>query len=364
MNKTIPICKPSLPPLPEYKKTLNQIWETKMLSNFSTFSKKMGKIISKQLENQEVIVVSNGDIGLITALQSLLLPKKSEIILPSFTFNSTANSVLWNNLKPVFADIREDTFCLDPDDVEKKVGPETRAILATHIFGNPCNIDQLSKIADDNGLHLIFDAAHAYGSKYQNKKIGTFPNLEVFSFSGTKIITSAEGGAITCSDPKIIERVKHIRNYGFIKNYKSKFLGINGKISELNAALGYLLIPYLDKFLKKRNLIAQKYHQLLKPISKLKFQVVKRNNYSCYQHFCILTNERDKLSNYLSTQKIQTKKYFRPLHLMPFFKNKQTLPTTELIASQVLCLPIYNDMTMKEVEFVCQKIKLFYNTKT
>src|SRR3989338_7489704 len=264
-NMEIPFFKPSLPPLPAYTKNLEHIWETKMISNFSFYSSKMEQIIASYLniDPEHVIVISSADTGLLISISILNIPQNSEIILPSFTFNSTANVVVWNRMIPVFADINKQTLNMDPIDVKKKITGKTKAILATHVFGNPCDINSLRKIAKENNCYLLFDAAHAYGAKYRKNKVGSLADIEVFSFSGTKLATSAEGGVIVTRNKILAQRARMARNFGFTDDYNSQILGLNGKISEFNAALGYLTLPHIDSYVEKRNKVASIYRSEL-----------------------------------------------------------------------------------------------------
>ncbi len=359
--KIIPVCRPSLPKLKVYEKQIKHIWETKMLSNFSFYSSKLESIAQKYLGIKNIISVTNADMGLIISLSILDLPKGSEVILPSFTFNSTANAVIWNGLKPVFADIDKETFCIDPKDVEKKITENTKVILATHIFGSACDVNELQKISKKHKLKLIFDSAHGYGSLYNGKKVGTLGDIEVFSLSGTKVVTSAEGGLIATKDNVLFQKLKLARNYGFDSDYNSKTLGMNGKISELNAALGCLNLTKVEKFVTLRNKLAEKYKNHLQGVGDIKFQKIPTKNLSTHKDFAILTSRRDDLFEYLNTQGIQTKKYFYPIHMMDYYLQHQTyLPVTEAVYNKILCLPIYNDLTENDFKKVVNAIKKFY----
>ncbi len=362
--RNIPVFRPELPDIDTYILSLQKIWKSQMVSNFGQFASQLENIVKQYLGSSSVCVVGNADQGLMLALQSLQLPPGSEIILPSFTFNSTANAVLWNNYRPVFADIQPDTFCLDPKDVQRKLSSKTRAILGVHVFGNPCDIAALDSLAQKEKLFLLFDSAHAYGSLYQNKKIGTLSDFDIFSFSGTKLVTSAEGGIITSRDPNLIEIISYLRNYGFLEDYNSQYLGINGKISELNAALGCLTFPTIERVIAQRNRLAKKYEQQLANIPGISFQLVKPGNRSAYKDFAILVDQRDELAAYLAIHGIQTKKYFRPIHQMSFFSSFQTnLPVTQRVAKRILCLPLYNQMTPQQQKRVTTTIKNFYQNQ-
>lgn len=356
------VSKPSLPPLEKYLRLLEDIWGTHWISNFSKYSQELEKKISKYLGANNVRLTSSGDTGLIIAIASLNFEKGSEVIVPSFTFNSTVNSVVWNGLVPVFADINPKTLALDPREVAKKINKKTKAILATNVFGNPCDYEALGTAAKKNKLKLIIDSAAAYGSFYKGQKVGAIADVEVFSLSGTKITTSAEGGFIVTKHKYLLKMIDSIRNYGITRNYNSAYLGLNGKISEFNAALGCLTITNITQNIKKRQRLVKKYKELLTVVKEIEFQQVEKGNMTNNTNFCILVSKRDLLVNHLTKRGIQTKIYYRPVHLMSYYKKSFIkLPKTEEVYKKIICLPIFNDMKGEEVEFICKEIKKFYN---
>lgn len=356
----IPVCRPSLPDFDEYVEGLKKIWDTKYISNFAFYASKYESIAQEYLGAAYTRILGNADVGLILALSVLDLEKDSEVILSSFTFNSTANAVRWNHLKPVFADVDPDSWCLDPKDVEKKITKKTKVIFATHVFGNPCRVNELRKICDQHKLTLIFDSAHGYGSYYQGRKVGTLGDIEVFSFSGTKVVTSAEGGILTTNRKDIYDKITAARNYGFVDDYNSIRNGANGKISEFNALLGCLTLVKIEAEIKKRQKIAYIYQASLKGVGDIDFQKVEIEDRSSYKDFGITTSYRDKLYEELEKKGIQTKKYFRPIHLMDWYRDGTSLPVTESLANRCLCLPIYNEITEEEQSEVISTIKKFY----
>lgn len=357
----IPVCRPSLPDFNQYVEGLKKIWGTKLLSNFAYYANEYESIGKKYLGTKFISVLGNADAGLIISLSVLDLDIDDEIILSSFTFNSTANAVRWNHLKPVFADIDQNTWCLDLRDVEKKITKKTKAILATHVFGNPCRVNELQDICHRNHLTLIFDSAHGYGSLYQGRKVGTLGDIEVFSFSGTKVVTSAEGGLITTSNKDLYDRITAARNYGFVNDYNSIRNGVNGKISEFNSLLGCLTLANIEEEVKRRQKIAYIYKTSLLGIGDISFQKIEKEDRSTYKDFGITTAFRDELYEELERNSIQTKKYFRPIHLMDWYRDGICLPVTEHVADQCLCLPIYNEITEAEQSEVITIIKKFYD---
>lgn len=360
-KKFIQLSRPHLPEINEYKKLLDRLWKTRWITNFGFYAKAMEKEASKFLKTENVAVVSSCDLGLLIALQSLKLKKGDEVILSPFTFNSTANSVLWNNLKPVFADIDAETWCLDAKDVQKKITKKTRVVIGTHVFGNPCDVKELRKVIGKRKIVLMFDSAQAYGSVYKGLRVGALGDIEVFSFSGTKTVISAEGGMIVTKIKSLMPLIRLIRNYGFSYNYNTQILGINGKISEFNAALGYLSMKDVKNSLKVRNKIAQYYIKKLKGVGDIKFQKIEKGNLSTYKDFCILTAKRDELSKFLWEKRIETRKYFFPIYKTDYFKKFfKPLKNIESISKQNICIPIFNDISKTQLDYVIAAIKNFY----
>lgn len=356
----IPVCRPTLPKLSDYVSGLEEIWQSRMLSNFGKYANQFEQITSNYLGTKLVKIVGNADIGLTLAVAAFGFSEDDEVILPSFTFNSTANCIVWNKLKPVFADIDKDDFCLDPVDVEKRITPKTKMILATQVFGNPCKIEELRQLANKYCLKLMFDSAQAYGSIYKGNKVGLHGDIEVFSFSGTKVVTSAEGGVVVSNNQELLNKVSLGRNFGFLSDYNSTQIGSNGKISEFNALLGCLTLPSIEEELVTRFVIVDKYIKDLAGVGDIRFQKIHEGNRSVYKDMPILTSRRDELADYLQAADIQTKKYFFPIHQMDFYKTGLVLPVTEEIASTCLCIPLYNEMTTEEQNYVISTIKNFY----
>ncbi len=359
----IPITRPSLPDFEEYLVLLRDIWESRMLSNFGKYAKLLEDKANNYLGTKQARVLSNCDTGLILALAMHDIPEGHEIAVASYTFNSTINSILWNKLVPHFCDIEIGSFNIDPFHVEEVIHRGAKGILATHVFGNPCDIDHLRNIAEEYKVPLIFDAAHALGSQYQGGNIGTFGDVEVFSLSGTKLVTSAEGGIICCKDPEKCRQIEYRRNYGFLYDYDSQFFGMNAKISELNAALGCLNFDQIEQAISRREEIVVRYVKNLAEVEGIGFQQVGAANRSAIKDFGIVTPYgRDELAARLGNMGVQTKKYFFPCHRMQAFSGfaKDQLPYTDNLYANILCLPIFNEMTDAEVDQVSEIIVMNY----
>ena len=359
-TNTIPIMRPSLPLLDDYVRRLERIWNSRMLSNFGENVRELESKAQKYLENRNVRAVSSGDTGLMIGLAALDIPRDSECIVTPFTFNSTINAVIWNGLRPRFVDTDPQTFNLDPSAVENAVNSRTKAIVATHVFGNPCDVRALSEIAHDHNIRLVFDAAHGYGSVYKGKKIGNFGDLEVFSLSGTKLVTGGEGGLVACVDDAISHRLELLRNYGFLGDYSSQYVGLNGKMSELNAALACLTIDTIEDAVKRRNEVAALYVKELSNEAGFQFQRIEEDCRCAYKDLGVrMGSARSSVEKALTARGIQTKRYFLPVHKMPAYSrfNREPLPETEGIYEDILCLPIFNEISDSLVRDVCQAVR-------
>lgn len=363
----LPIARPSLPPLEEFVKLLQEIWETRMLSNFGPFARRFEDRAAHYIGNPHVAAIANCDLGLVIALAALDLPEGAPCLVPSFTFNSTINAILWNGLRPVFVDIDGETLNADPQDLRRRLQEGPAAMVVTHVFGSPAEVETIMELAEAASTPVVFDAAHAFGAEYRGKKIGhpDLGTLQVFSFSGTKPVTAAEGGLIAAANGALIERVLKLRAYGFRYDYISDVVGLNAKLSELHAALGWLLLAQVDEVLTVRNRLAARYRQLLGACPGLAFQKHLADSRSTYKDFCILCPEgRDELAEYLAGAGIQTKKYFVPLHTMPAYRRfasaNDDLADTEAVSARILCLPLFNEMSDADVHLVAEAILRFY----
>jgi dTDP-4-amino-4,6-dideoxygalactose transaminase len=357
----IPITRPELPPLQDYVKLLEQIWGSRMLSNFGTFAQLFEQRSQAFLGTPRVRAVANGDTGLILALAALDLPKGSEAIVPSFTFNSTINAVLWNGLVPVFADIDEDALTVPGSEVARLMTKQTSVVIATHTFGNPCDADALREAA--RKLPVVYDAAHAFGSRYRGRSAGTLGTMEVFSFSGTKLVTSAEGGLVAASSDALVERIEYLRGYGFLGDYETKWPGLNGKLSELHAALGALTVQTAERAVKQRATLAARYRERLADVPEVGFQQIDARDRTTYKDFALIcAKDRDGLEKRLKDAGIQTKRYFRPAHVMRAYKQYAggKLPVTEEVAARVLCVPMYNDLATDDLDRITDTVRLHY----
>jgi dTDP-4-amino-4,6-dideoxygalactose transaminase len=363
----LPVSRPSLPPLERFIELLEDIWKSRMLSNFGKYARLFEEKTQKYLGNPLTRAVVNCDIGLVLSLAALGIPEGAECLVQSFTFNSTINAILWNRLRPVFVDIDPRTLNVDCEDLERRITPATRAVLVTHIFGSPLPIDRVLDIARRHGLRIVVDAAHAYGAMHGGIRVGDprLGDFQVFSFSGTKPLTSAEGGLVAIACAEDLTAFEYLRVYGFQNDYISKFVGLNAKLSEIHAALGCLTLDTVEDVMAGRQAKAARYRAALAEEPRIQFPEVLPGARSAYKDFAILCEEgRDALAAALEALGIQTKKYFRPLHAMPAYERfrspQDDLADTLAVADAVLCLPMFNDLADSDIDRVSEAISNFY----
>jgi len=346
---------------------LREILTSNMLTNVNNYTTKFENSVKGILGARNVIAVSSATSGLILTLEALGVRKK-EVVLPSFTFAATAASAYWTSNKLVFTDIN-DTFTLDPEKVSSNITDKTGAIMAVHMYGNPAHVEDLEDIAEDRGVRLIFDAAHAIGASRNGIRCGNFGDAEVFSLSPTKLLTTVEGGLITTQDDELAEKLRTMRNYGLDLNYESEVPGLNARMSEINAAIGLAQIRDLDLFVRNRNEFVKEYKRLLNGVVGLSYQRIPKGNISTHKDFSIVVDktdfgmDRDSLGKVLGEHGISTKRYFYPpVHRLAAYRDKEAvLPMTDHVSDNVLSLPIYNYMTGDDIGDTCGIIKRCQN---
>ena len=362
MIKKIYVTQPYLPPLNEFVKSLEKIWESKWLTNSGLFHQEFEKKLCEYLGVKYISLFANGTLALTTALQVLRIT--GEVITTPYSFVATTHALHWNGIKPVFVDI-EPKYCnLEPGKIEAAIGPKTTAILPVHIYGNPCNVGEIQQIADIYGLRVIYDAAHAFGVRINGNSILNFGDLSVLSFHATKVLTTFEGGAIVCHDERMKKRIDFLKNFGFADDVTVVGEGINGKMNEVQAALGVQQLKYIDTAIQKRREIANIYRENLRKVNGVTFFEDIEGLDHNYSYFPIFINERefgksrDEVYEYLKNSNIYTRRYFYPL--ISHFSAYKGLPSAaidnlsvaEKICREVICLPIYPDLTIMEQNFI------------
>ena len=357
----INVTKALLPVLKDYVKELEDIWDSHQLTSKGSKHNTLLEAIKTRLEVSEASLFVNGHLALEAILEAYEL--KGEIITTAFTFPSTTHAIVRMGCIPVFADINSDDFTLDPKSIEDKITDKTVAILPVHILGNVCDVEAIEAIAKKHHLKVIYDAAHVFGTKLNDVGVGNFGDASMFSMNATKVFNTIEGGLLTYKDQTLTKKLELIKYYGMESSEDITYIGSNLKMNEFQAAMGLCNLPLLAQEIEKRKAIAHKYIEELSSINGIKVPSYKSNIEYNYSYFPILINHptisRDDLFNYLKEKGINAKKYFYPLVTdYACYKGKydDNLPVSRMISEQVLCLPLYGEMTDEEVSNVISAI--------
>lgn len=359
------VTQPLLPPLEEFIPYLQQIWDSKWLTNNGPFHQQLEHALCDYLGVKHVALLTNGTVALITALQTLRIT--GEVITTPYSFVATAHSLLWNGIKPVFVDIDPLTLNLDPARIEAAITSQTTAILPVHCYGHPCDVARIAKIADKHGLKVIYDAAHAFGVRDQKGSVLNHGDLSVLSFHATKVFNTFEGGAIVCHDAETKQRVDHLKNFGFVDEETIVAPGINGKMSEFNAALGLLQLNYIDRALARRGEIDRDYRRRLANVAGIRCLADAGEAAPNHSYFPILVEDdypiaRDALYTRFKDNGIHPRRYFHPLISdFPMYRGlpsaqQSNLPVATDTAQRVLCLPLYPALEDRQVETITRLI--------
>ena len=357
MNK-IPVTQPYLPPLEEFLPYLQQIWDSKTLTNGGPMHQRLERELCDHLGVQHISLFANGTLALVTALQALRIT--GEVITTPFSFVAGAHSLLWNGIKPVFADIDPVTLNLDPQRIEAAITPQTTAIMPVHCYGNPCDMEAIQRIADNYNLRVIYDAAHAFGVRQGGQSILNAGDLSIMSFHATKVFNTFEGGAIVSPDARTKQRIDHLKNFGFVDEVTVVAPGINGKMSEINAAFGLLQLQHVERAIARRRAIDALYRDLLRDVPGITLVQPSGQDLPNCAYFPILVEphypiSRDALYAQMRGQNVYARRYFYPLiSSFPMYRGlpsaaPENLPVATRMASQVICLPMYPAMTDDDV---------------
>lgn len=363
--KPVYVTQPVLPALADFLPYLEQIWENKILTNGGPFHQQLEQALCDYLGVKHISLFTNGTLALITALQSLRIT--GEVITTPYSFVATAHSLLWNGIKPVFVDIDPKTFNLDPAKIEAAITPQTTAIMPVHCYGHPCDVERIQKIADNYGLKVIYDAAHAFGVKQAGCSILNEGDLSVLSFHATKVFNTFEGGAIISPDAKSKQRIDHLKNFGFVDETTVVAPGINGKMSEINAAFGLLQLKSIDASLALRKEIDARYRRNLAHVRGIDCISPAPNVITNHAYFPILVRpdfplSRDQLFMKLRESNIYARRYFYPLISdFPMYRGMPSaapsnLPAARVAAEQVICLPLYPMLEDAQIDTISELI--------
>ena len=361
----IPITKATLPHFEHLEREVREFFSTGMITNHHHV-KKLEAALQEYLDVKHVIAVSSCTSGMMLVMKALGL--RGEVIVPSFTFSATGHAIFWNGLTPKFVEIDPESYTIDPQQVRKAINLQTSAILGVHLFGCPAAVEELEKISQEHHLKLIFDAAHALGSKVGSRFIGNFGDAEVFSCSPTKLLVTGEGGLVTTNNDELARKVRIGRTYGDPGNYDCEFPGLSARMGEFNALLGLQSLKMLEKNIGNRQALVKLYRQQLAELPGITFQKINQNLRTTHKDFSLLIDprlfglNREVLAEELYQRGIQTKKYFYPpLHQQKCYADwcgqNCPLELTENIAQNILSVPLYSHMPPAEVTYITTTIK-------
>lgn len=351
----IPVTKPFIPPLEEYQTYLQGIWQRNWLTNHGPLVNELELRLKEYLGLEHLLFLANGTLALQLAIKALDL--QGEVITTPFSYVATTSSLVWEGCTPVFADIDPLTLNIDPAKVEAAITPATTAILATHVYGNPCDIEALEDIAARHDLKLVFDAAHCFGAKYKGKSVYEFGHISTASFHATKLFHTVEGGAVIARDPELLKKMAYLRNFGHEGPYDFVLAGVNAKNSEFHAAMGLCNLRYMAEILGKRQELVRYYDQRLLGLNIKRPELTPQAEWNYSYYPIILESEAalEKIAAALEKNYIYTRRYFYPsLNRLAYLQAAKPLPISEDFAARVLCLPLYHTLSLEEVDMIAR----------
>jgi dTDP-4-amino-4,6-dideoxygalactose transaminase len=345
----INVTKSFLPPIEEYIKHLEKIWETNWLTNHGPLIQELEARLADYLGVPYIHCISNGTLAIQIALRALGI--QGEVITTPFSYVATTNSILWEHCQPVFVDIDPHTFCIDPQKIEATITERTRAILAVHVYGYPCDVDKIDNLAKKYNLKVVYDAAHAFGCKLNGSSLLNHGDLSTLSFHATKLFHTVEGGAIVAHTPQMADTLNKIRSFGHLGD-EYFTLGVNGKNSEFHAAMGLCMLPRVADIIQRRRAICELYDAELGNLGIVVFNNAQYYEYNYAYYPVLFRDEKQLLSvkQVLNLNQINPRRYFYPsLNTLPFLQRKQACPISEDTSSRVLCLPLYDSLEKEDV---------------
>jgi len=350
----INVTKTYLPPIEEYIEILKRAWNKQWITNRGELVVELEEKLKNYLGVNNILITNNGTIPLQIALK--LLGNNGEIITTPFSYVATTSSIIWENCKPVFVDIHPEYLTIDENKIELAITQKTTAILATHVFGNPCNVEVIEAIAKKYNLKVIYDGAHGFGVTYKGKSIFNYGDISTCSFHATKMFHTAEGGAIFCNDKKLFHQLFYSHNFGHNGPLAFHGLGINGKISELQAAMGLAVFPYLDMILSSRKKTVEIYNRTLNSSKIQKIKLREHTNWN-HSYYPVLFKSEEQLlevQGALNKENIFPRRYFYPsLNQLPYLKGEKC-PISENSSKCILCLPLYAGIEQHNIERICK----------
>ncbi len=362
----INVTKSSMPSFEEYCEEIKDLFESHWLTNMGVKHQKLQSELEEYLDADSVVLFANGHLALENSIKSFDFPEGGEIITTPFTFASTTHAIVRSGLAPIFCDIKKDDYTIDPEKIPQLINDKTCAILPVHVYGNICEVEKIAEIADEYGLKVIYDAAHAFGVKYKNESVANFGDISMYSFHATKVFNTIEGGAACLKDPDRVRILNEMKNFGIKNEEEVTFIGGNAKMNEFSAAMGICNLMHIDEEISKRKAVYEHYIERLdgaKGIVLCKIPDYVKSNYSYFP--IVLENykyTRNELIHRLRLQGINARKYFYPLtNSFSCYKsfpnaNIADTPIAQQIALRVLTLPLYADLSLEDVDRICDII--------
>lgn len=353
----IPVTKPLLPSLDEYNYYLEKIWSNNHLTNNGPLLLELEDKLRNFLKTSYCSFVSNGTVAIQIAIKALEVA--DEVITTPFSYVATTSSIKWEGCTPIFVDIEPKTLTLDPSKIQQAITPKTKAILATHVYGNPCDVEAIKEIADKNNIKVIYDAAHCFGVKYKNIPLVNYGNISTLSFHATKLFQTVEGGAVITNCEELAHKISYLRNFGHKGPEQFEGVGINGKNSEFHAAMGLCTLPKILNFIQERKVLSEIYDNLLLENSKIKRPVIRSGTEYNYSYYPIILQNEEVLLNLVSIlnqKNVFPRRYFYPSLCTLNYVGRFEMPISKDISKRILCLPLYNGLLEEEVIYVSNLI--------
>lgn len=366
MNKQILVTRSSMPDFQEYCEEIKKIWESHWLTNMGVEHQELQRELEQFLHCSHVILYTNGHLALENVIAAMRFPLGGEVITTPFTFASTTHAIVRNGLVPVFCDVNDEDYTMDVDKIEALITDKTVAIVPVHVYGNMCDVERIKEIADENNLKVIYDAAHAFAVKYKGISSANFGDASMFSFHATKVFNTIEGGAICFSDDSLVDTLNDMKNFGIRGPESVVFVGGNAKMNEFQAAMGICNLRHLEEEISKRKKVAERYWAHLDGVSGIKLCRPQKNVESNYAYFPVVfdgfTATREEIFRELGKSNITARKYFYPItNSFECYKSlptagKEKTPVAAFLADRVLTLPMYADLALEDVDYICEII--------
>ena len=366
MANKILVTRSSMPPAEEYQNEISELWDTHWLTNMGAKHKQFQAELEQMLGVPHVALYCNGHLALENVIAAMDFPKGSEVITTPFTFASTTHAIVRSGLTPVFCDVNPDDYTIDVTKIEALITDKTVAIVPVHVYGNLCDVETIKAVAEKHGLKVIYDAAHAFAVKYKGQSAGTFGDASMFSFHATKVFNTIEGGAICFHDDALVQKLNDLKNFGIHGPEEVAYIGGNAKMNEFCAAMGICNLRHLDEEIAKRKAVVERYRSHLEDVPGIKLAPVQKNVTPNYAYFpavfdkAVFGADRDEVFDALAQNGIGARKYFYPLtNTFDCYKNQFNADNTPValdISLRVLTLPLYADLSMEDVDRICETI--------